>query len=349
LDPQNLPGLSGRVGVLIRNRLLAGLVSTAVMSRTTCVPLDPAMTQAEIEDRLAQLGIRTIIVDHERNFDFATPSVLRVCEKNKGLAWEGAPPGESNSDALILLTSGSTGNPKIVSLSHENLLHSVHAIIKSLALEPEDRAINLLPMSHIGGLVDLFLVPLVSGGSLVFSEPDSPDSVLNLLEETKPTWLQAAPAILRSLLKAAPQNPKHSLRLIRSVSAPLAPALFTEVVNRFGVPVIEMYGMSETAGVLTSNPLPPETQKVASVGKPVDCQIEVRNKNEVWVKSPGLFNGYEAADQNEGLWDDGFFFTGDLGRLDEDGYLFLTGRAREVINRGGQKVSPAEIDQVVME
>lgn len=349
LDPARTPQFCGRVGVLVRDRLLSGLVSTVVMRQTTCVPLDPALTSAELVARITQLGIQTVVVDDKAPADLPVPSLVTVRQDHRTLGWEGDPAtGAPERDALILLTSGSTGKPKVVPLSHENLLHSVHAIIKSLSLTEADRALNLLPMSHIGGLVDLFLVPLVSGGSVVFAEPGSPGAILDLLQTQQPTWLQAAPAILQSLLHAAPARPDHHLRLIRSVSAPLSPALFEEARERLGVPVIEMYGMSETAGLLTSNPLPPAPQKVGSVGLPVDCDIEIRHHNQVWVRSPGLFRGYEENEENKDLWDDGFFFTGDLGHLDEDGYLFLTGRAREVINRGGQKVSPSEIDRIVM-
>ena len=340
--------LSGRIGVLIKDRLLSGLVSCAVMRDTTCVPLDPAMTATEIKDRSAQLQLAATITD-DREFS-ADPAVIIARREGHKLLFEGAAPSAPTSgDALILMTSGSTGRPKVVALSHQNLLHSTAAIIESLSLTPADRAVNLLPTSHIGGLVDLFLVPLISGGSVVFGEARSPESVLSLLKSQKPTWLQTAPAILQGLVKAARGPIDHHLRLIRSVSAPLSPALASAASQAFRVPLIEMYGMSETGGVITSNPLPPALPKIGSVGRPVNCAVEIRNDGEVWVRSGGLFAGYDQESDNEGLWDDDFFFTGDLGHLDVDGDLFLTGRAKELINRGGQKVSPAEIDALVGE
>lgn len=348
LDSARAPGFSGRTGVLLNDRLLAGLVSTAVMREATCVPLDPALTTTELDDRLRLLGIQTVVSDDPQWQSPVISSVVRVAEADRKLTWQGkATPGQASDDALVLMTSGSTGRPKIVSLSHCNLIHSVGAIVESLFLTPEDRAVNLLPLSHIGGLVDLFLVPLVSGGSVVFGEARAPDEVLSLLASTGPTWLQAAPAILQGLVRAAPDQPDHQLRLVRSVSAPLSSALFEATSRLFEVPVIEMYGMSETAGVITSNPLPPQQQKLGSVGKAVACEVRIGPDGDVQVRSPGLFRGYAEENDNEGLWEDEWFTSGDLGHLDDDGYLFLTGRRKELINRGGQKVSPAEIDHLV--
>ncbi len=206
----------------------------------------------------------------------------------------------------------------------------------------------MLPMAHIGGLVDLFLVPLISGGSVVFEDPKKPAEVLSTITKQQITWLQGAPAILQSLIREIGSDRlEHKLRLIRSVSAPLSEALYKEVADYFSVPIIEMYGMSETGGVITSNPLDSGSQKIGSVGKAVHCEVSIRNENEVWVRSAGLFQGYQNESENEGLWNNSTFFTGDLGHLDEDGYLFLTGRAKEQINRGGQKVAPREIDRLV--
>lgn len=206
----------------------------------------------------------------------------------------------------------------------------------------------MLPMAHIGGLVDLFLVPLISGGSVVFEDPKKPAEVLSTITKQQITWLQGAPAILQSLIREIGSDRlEHKLRLIRSVSAPLSEALYKEVADYFSVPIIEMYGMSETGGVITSNPLDSGSQKIGSVGKAVHCEVSIRNENEVWVRSAGLFQGYQNESENERLWNNSTFFTGDLGHLDEDGYLFLTGRAKEQINRGGQKVAPREIDRLV--
>ena len=343
------PDLTGKVGILIEDRHLAGLVAGAVMNVTTCVPLDPKLTVSELKDRIALLDIKTIVAQSDKWRELTTPGFFQVHAKNHQLIWQGeAAPAELSKAALILMTSGSTGVPKIVSLSHDNLDHSATAIIDSLALGPEDRAVNLLPMMHIGGLFDLFFVPLIAGGSVVFADAGETKTIVSLLENENPTWLQGAPAMLQSILRHQGDTPiKHQLRLIRSVSAPLPDKLYTEISDFFDVPVIEMYGMSETAGVITSNPLPPRDQKIGSVGVPVNCQVEIRNDNEVWVKSKGLFAGYANAADNDGLWDDEWFFTGDLGSLDDEGYLFLNGRAKEVINRGGQKVSPKEIDELV--
>ena len=140
---------------------------------------------------------------------------------------------------------------------------------------------------------------------------------------------------------------EHNLPLINSASAPLSESLYNEVSHHFGAPVIEIYGMSETCGVITSNPTDPGEQKVGSVGKAANCELTIQNDCEVWVRTAGLFRGYQDEKENEGLWKDGAFFTADLGYLDEDRYLFLTRRAKEQIKRGGQKVAPREINQTV--
>lgn len=339
----------GRIGVLVNDRLLSGLVSCAVMNGASCVPLDPKLTISELQDRISHLGIHTIVVDSDDRAELAGVSVVKISLKGHQLVWSGeVGTGEESEAALILMTSGSTGLPKLVPLTHGHLGHSAKSVADSMDLGAEDRVINLLPMVHIGGLLDLFLVPLMTGGSVIFAEPGETASIMELLERLKPTWLQGAPAILQSLHRfSGGEAPPHQLRKIRSVSAPLSDDLYEEIKEMFGVPVIEMYGMSETGGVITSNPLESGAQKIGSVGRAVNCEVEIRNEGEVWVRSRSLFSGYSEPEQNEGLWDGDWFFTGDLGRLDEDGYLFLKGRAREVINRGGQKVSPAEIDEIV--
>ncbi len=340
--------LSGCVAVLVEDPLLSGIVSCAVMEHCTCVPLDPNLAPSELEARIKLLGIRSIISDRKHYLDIKNLSWVTVKLEERTLTWQGEfSPGRASSAALVLMTSGSTGVPKLVNLSHENLIHSIGSIIESIGLTELDRAINLLPMSHIGGLVDLFLAPLISGGSIVFSEDKNPDAILSLLAEEKVTWLQGAPAILQNLLRVKKTQLKTNLRIIRSVSAPLSHQLFEQLTKTFGVPVIEIYGMSETAGVITSNPLPPAEQKLGSVGKAVNCEVTIRNDNEVWVSSNSLFSGYPNDEDNQGLWDGRAFFTGDLGYLDQDDYLFLTGRAKERINRGGQKIDPREIDQTV--
>ena len=194
----------GRTGVLVSDRLLSGLASCAVMTGGSCVPLDPKMALPELQERICYLGIKTLVVDSDRWSGLEVESQVRVSSEGHVLQWEGeVVEADATEAALVLMTSGSTGKPKIVPLSHDNLCHSTRSIADSMALGENDRAVNLLPMSHIGGLVDLFLVPLLTGGSVIFAEPDETGMILALLERERATWLQGAPAILQSLYRFA--------------------------------------------------------------------------------------------------------------------------------------------------
>ena len=351
-----------RVGVLFHDRVQAGIVSLAVMERGTCIPLNVRWTDGELEKSMKSLEVDLLLVDptmsktraallrglgvavSEVRFRARAVEVTSIHHRSGG--------GSGSGAALVLLTSGSTGEPKQVALSRENLAHCVKALGASLELGEEDRVLNLLPMMHIGGLVDLFMVPLFYGGSVVFAEAGLLGGRRDFLREEELTWLQGPPAMLQYFLKTfRVDEGGSSLRFIRSVSAPLSEALAREVEDYFKVPVIEIYGMSETAGVITSNPLPPGKRKIGSVGQPVMSEVEIRNADDgvgqVWVRSGGVFSGYDAAGRSGEDWDGDWFSTGDLGRMDEEGYLSLTGRVKEVINRGGQKISPLEIDHLV--
>jgi acyl-CoA synthetase (AMP-forming)/AMP-acid ligase II len=181
----------------------------------------------------------------------------------------------SVDSVLALQTSGTTGEPKSVELSEENLRHSVESIIRSLDLGPGDVCLNLLPMVHVGGLVDLLMAPLAAEGQVIFANASEPDRVLELIRQDSISWLQGSPAILSNFVRSNQAVSSEKLRFIRSVSAPLEKSLHQRLEEFFGVPLIEIYGMSETAGVITSNPLPPGERRIGSVGVPVRCEIDI--------------------------------------------------------------------------
>lgn len=344
-----------RVGVLVSDRLTSGLISIAMIEVGTCIPLNSEFTQSELIGSVQALGVEVLLLDdRELGASLADLGLAVVLFGLKQRTLEfnllndiTLPEPRHTDTALVLQTSGTTGEPKAVELSDRNLRSSIGSLIDSLELGPDDVCLNFLPMMHVGGLVDLLLAPLVAGGQVVFADAGDPERVLNKLVQNSITWLQGSPAILSNLVKIEKRKLATKLRFVRSVSAPISPELHQSVELFFDVPVIEIYGMSETAGVITSNPLPPGQRRIGSVGFPVNCEIEIRNVNEVWVRGDNVFKGYRAPFDNDTDWDGDWFFTGDSGRVDSDGYLYLTGRFKEQINRGGQKVSPKEIDDIV--
>lgn len=342
----------------------------------TVVPANPALKPVEIEALARAARVRWILVRepdgavadlarrlalgvivlaprphrHGADFDLA----MRAAPK------PGGPAGRDGADtAIVLSTSGSTGAPKLVPLGLEALIGSARTIARTLALGPQDTAVHGLPMFHIGAVVDLFLAPLLAGGRVRFQHPFSAEAALAAIEEAQATWIQAVPTMLHALVGALPPERLteigRSLRFIRSVSADLSPERQARVEKSFGgVPVIQMYGMTETAGQICSNPLPPGTRKPGSVGRPDGAEIAILDRfanpvvqgrvGEVCVRGPSVMAGYldtDNADHFHGSW----LRTGDLGFLDADGFLVLSGRLKDMINRGGEKIPVLEIEQ----
>jgi acyl-CoA synthetase (AMP-forming)/AMP-acid ligase II len=263
--------------------------------------------------------------------------------------------------ALILHTSGSTNVPKRVPLSAENLLSAAWNVARSLALGETDLCLNMMPMFHIGALVDLLLAPLYSGGAVVFAPAISAATFFKITAAYRPTWFQAVPTVLREILNAPQHDISEAItgmRFIRVVSQPLPERLRQDFEARFSVPLVPIYGMTETAGVITSTPLEATQRKAGSVGPSAGLQLRIAdtegqplppgNMGEVQIRGTSVMAGYEAAPA-EKTFQDGWFLTGDMGYLDADGFLFITGRIKDIINRGGEKIAPAELDRVLAE
>jgi acyl-CoA synthetase (AMP-forming)/AMP-acid ligase II len=272
-----------------------------------------------------------------------------------------AAPGET---ALVLHTSGTTSRPKIVPLAHENILASAHQIADTLALVPGDVCLNIMPLFHIHGLIAATLATLSAGAQVSCSPGFNALKFFGWLEEVKPTWYTAVPTMHQAILARAARNPelvaRNRLRLIRSSSASLPPQVMAELEQVFKAPVIEAYGMTEASHQMASNPLPPRPRKPGSVGVAAGPQIAIMDEGgsllpagqvgEVVIRGPSVTAGYEAnPEANARAFTAGWFRTGDQGLLDGEGYLRLTGRLKELINRGGEKVSPLEVDEVMMD
>ena len=266
----------------------------------------------------------------------------------------------SDAAALILFTSGTTGIPKGVVLSHGNLLANAGFVIEAHALRGDETALCILPLFHINGLVVTLMTPLLSGMAVVLPERFDAASFWDWVGRYRVNWFSAVPTIL-SLLLSHPvpaQELTATLRFARSASAPLPVALLEAFESRFGVPVIETYGISEAACQVTANPLPPRARKPGSAGIAVGNELVVLDveglrlpsgvSGEVAIRGANVFRGYlDNPEADREALHQGWFHTGDLGYLDADGYLFLTGRKREFINRAGEKISPREVEEVI--
>jgi acyl-CoA synthetase (AMP-forming)/AMP-acid ligase II len=273
--------------------------------------------------------------------------------------------GFSQSDdvALVLHTSGTTSRPKIIPLTHGNLCASAHNIRMVLELVGSDRCLNVMPLFHIHGLVGAVLSTLAAGASVVCAPGFHAPKFFAWMEEFRPTWYTAAPTMHQAILARAASSREIiadcPLRFIRSSSSRLPPQVMTELENVFNTPVIEAYGMTEASHQIASNPLPPRQRKAGSVGLAAGSELAVVDDaghflrpekiGEIVIRGANITQGYENhSTVNESAFTEGWLRTGDQGYLDSDGYLFITGRRKEVINRGGEKISPHEVDEALM-
>lgn len=270
---------------------------------------------------------------------------------------------QADDVAMILHTSGTTSRPKRVPIRHRNLVASARNIGQTYQLTASDTALCVMPLFHIHGIVASLLSTLASGGTVVCPGGFDALKFWGWVQEFRPTWYSAVPTMHQMLLARADRNQEiiqaNRFRFIRSSSAALPPVVMERLETAFGAPVLESYGMTEASHQMTSNPLPPAAHKAGSVGYGFGVQAAIMDeagnllpqgsKGEVVVRGPNVVDGYENNPQaNAQAFTNGWFRTGDQGFLDSDGYLILTGRLKELINRGGEKISPLEIDDVLL-
>lgn len=267
--------------------------------------------------------------------------------------------------ALVLHTSGTTSRPKRVPITHRNLTASVKNIIATYQLNSIDKSLCIMPLFHVHGLVASLLSTFGSGGTVVI--PPSFDALRfwSIVNDYNVTWFTGVPSmhqvlVRRAIRRSRPDSSLHkSLRFIRSCSSPLAPSTAESMETLFGVPVVEAYGMTEASHQMSSNPLPPKTRIPGTVGTSTGVSIEVMDETgcildkgttgEIVIRGINVISGYEGNSiANKDSYTNGWFRTGDQGYIDEKGYLTLTGRIKELINRGGEKISPREIDETLL-
>jgi len=367
---------NARVAIALPNGLPAIVSFLAAAIAGTAAPLNPAYRHDEFDFFLEDTGARVLIcppvgAEEARRAaaDRAIPVLTAEIESHgrvhlRGTHSKGTVTAPSPKDvALILHTSGSTGRPKRVPLQHVNLLVSAQNIAHTYLLSQEDVSLCIMPLFHVHGLVASTLATLMTGGTVVIPKKFEALSFWRMVKEYKVTWYSGVPTMHQVLLARAGSHGKppgaESLRFIRSCSTPLSAEVMHHMEEVFGVPLLEAYGMTEAAHQMCSNPLPPRVHKPGSVGVPCGMQISIMNshglhvgidkRGEVVIRGANLFPGYENdAEANASAFRDGWFRTGDEGLLDHDGYLHLTGRLKEQINRAGEKISPREIDKVLL-
>jgi acyl-CoA synthetase (AMP-forming)/AMP-acid ligase II len=366
-----------RVGMALPNGLpmIVSLLAAAVAG--TAAPLNPLYKEDEFRFFLADTDPRVLILPREGN-DAArraagdrVPILTIDMDASGTLAVSGASgrravsPPAADDVALVLHTSGSTGRPKRVPLLHRNLVTSAGNVARCYTLGPDDVSMCVMPLFHVHGLVASTLATLATEGTVVLPDKFNPLSFWRMARDHGVTWYSAVPT-LHQLLLARAADPTsrrpagaERLRFVRSCSASLPPRLMHALEAAFGAPVVEAYGMTEAAHQMTSNPLPPGVRKPGSVGCGTDVHVSIMNaegrhcargqRGEVVIQGANVINGYEDnPEANAASFVDGWFRTGDRGYLDADGYLWLVARIKELINRGGEKISPREIDEVLL-
>ena len=386
IDALNAQGVgrNDRVAIVLDNGPEMAVAFLSIAAGATAAPLNPAYRTEEFEFYLSDLNAKILVIGHDKPspaLDVAQKlgiPVVRLTptpEHGAGsfslafpdgrAATRAERPGAAAVDdiALVLHTSGTTSRPKIVPLSQQNICASAGHIRNTLALSAADRGLAIMPLFHIHGLIAALSAPLSAGGEVCCSPGFNALKFFAWLDEVKPTWYTGVPTMHQAILLRAPGNAEsvknHRLRFIRSSSSALPPTVIAELERVFGVPVIEAYGMTEAAHQMASNPLN-GARKPGSVGPSGGPAIRIVDDTgttvpagatgEIVIKGPNVMTAYENNEKaNAEAFYDGWFRTGDQGVMDEDGYVSITGRLKEIINRGGEKISPREVDEIIMD
>ena len=378
-------GRGDRVAIVLPNGPEMASAFVSIAAGATTAPLNPNYRRKEYDFYLEDLGAKALVVEAGSESDSVGSArshgiavlELHVPEGARAGEFELAAdpacplgpvsaPGPAGADdvALVLHTSGTTSRPKIVPLLHRNVSASAGNIRSTLRLVPGDLCLNVMPLFHIHGLMAPVLASLSVGAAVSCTPGFNALRFFGWLDLVSPTWYSAVPTMHQAVLARAGRNrdsvARARLRFIRSSSASLPPQVLHELVETFGAPVVEAYAMTEAAHQMTCNPLPPGVCKPGSVGPAAGPEVAIMDDGgkllepgevgEVVIRGPNVTPGYENnPDANAGAFTHGWFRTGDQGVMDGDRYVTLTGRLKEIINRGGEKISPKEVDEVLMD
>lgn len=377
-------GRGDRVAIVLPNgpEMAAAFVSVAACS--TSAPLNPAYRADEFGFYLSDLHAKALIVEHGSQSPAIavaqrlgvrilelTPAghgagAFTLNEPAGGSAATAARPGfaEAGDIALILHTSGTTSRPKIVPLSQTNVCASATNVRNTLQLKAGDCGLNIMPLFHIHGLIAGLLAPLSAGSSIFCSPGFNALKFFGWMSEAKPTWYTAVPTMHQAILSRASHGrdviSANPLRFMRSSSSSMPPQVIAELEQVFGAPLVEAYGMTEAAHQMASNPLPPGKRIPGTVGLAAGPDVAIMDTEgrllapgetgEIVIRGRNVTAGYENNPKaNAEAFTHGWFRTGDQGTKDAEGYVRITGRLKEIISRGGEKISPREVDEILMD
>ncbi|KAI2638917.1 acetyl-CoA synthetase-like protein [Hypomontagnella submonticulosa] len=355
----------------------------ASWQRGIAAPLNPAYKQEEFEFYIEDIKSAIVLVPRGA-YAADAPSVRAARKFNAAVAecyWDDAKKevaldvkdlgqlkgqgkekvlrAEPDDVALVLHTSGTTSRPKVVPLTHRNLTRTMRNIQATYQLTAKDRTMLVMPLFHVHGLLCALLAPLYCGGSMIVPTKFSASDFWHDFITHGANWYTAVPTIHQILLKGPAPSPLPKIRFIRSCSSPLSPTVFHQLEEKFKAPVLEAYAMTEAAHQMTSNPLPPAKRKPGTVGLGQGVEVKILNdagdevpqgsEGEICILGENVTKGYlnNPTANASAFTKGGFFRTGDQGKKDEDGYVIITGRIKELINKGGEKISPIELDNVL--
>jgi acyl-CoA synthetase (AMP-forming)/AMP-acid ligase II len=349
-----------RVALVASGGVETAITFLGIARACICVPVNPELTSHELSNYFAATRVDLVltvdgdgVADRIREAGWTPRRVeeLRIGDQSEIVQVESPHPDDL---CLLLSTSGTTSRPKLVPLTHRNLVSSARNIAKTLDLTTDDLGLLVMPLFHIHGLVAGLLAPLSAGSGVYCLPGPEPTRILSTLATEPVTWYTAAPTIHQAIVGAITTPPVHSLRFVRSSSSALGDRLAQGIERVLGVPVVEAYGMTEASHQIASNPLPPGRRVPGSVGRPTGAEVAIGDADgkpvrtgevgSIMIRGESVIAGYLGAEQ---AFANGWFVTGDEGHIDDDGYLYLHGRTRELINRGGEKIFPKEIDDVI--
>ncbi|MGH3160689.1 MAG: AMP-binding protein [Streptosporangiaceae bacterium] len=377
LDEAGIPA-GARVAIRLPDPFgYAGALVGIVAAGRVAVPLDPGAPAADVARMLKVAQPWALVGDDLESGlpvlglpepelpgpELPGPGLPGPGLPGPGLPGPGLPgpgPAGAGRGGIFLCTSGTTGTPKGILLREDQLMHVARSVAAHHRLTPADRGYCCLPLFHINAEVVGLLATLAAGACLVVDRKFSRRGFWELIGTRQITWINAVPAIITILAMDPPVAVPGRVRFIRSASAPLAPSALERFEDSFGIPVVETYGMTEAASMITANPLD-GPRKAGSAGRPAGTEVRVVSRDgdllrpcppgtigRVQIRGPGVITEYAAGGPAGAIDADGWLETGDLGHLDQDGYLFLAGRSDDVINRGGEKIYPREIEEFLL-